>query len=157
MHWWQTWTWSGVEWGLNLVSRPPPSLTRKLKKVWWLRFKLTNKITCVSTCKPNSQKLSREKTFANFEVLWLFMKVFSVKFWGVPSFSTAKASNQWKFPPQIFLFSSFLPRKFPTIQYLQTHNEYWSYWRGPILEETSSLSCCTIYRVQWYKKKRCCY
>jgi len=29
---------------------------------------------------PYSGKLSREKTFANFVVLWLFMKVFSAKF-----------------------------------------------------------------------------
>ena len=32
-----------------------------------------------------SGELSREKTFANFEVLWLFVKVFSVKFGGVAS------------------------------------------------------------------------
>ena len=35
---------------------------------------------------PYSGKLSREKTFANFEVLWLFTKVFSLKFGGVASF-----------------------------------------------------------------------
>ena len=29
---------------------------------------------------PYSGKLSREKTFANFTVLWLYTKVFSVKF-----------------------------------------------------------------------------
>ena len=32
---------------------------------------------------PYSGKLSREKTFANFTVLWLFVKVFSAKFGGV--------------------------------------------------------------------------
>ena len=31
-------------------------------------------------------KLSREKTFAKFEVLWLFAKVFFAKFGGVVSF-----------------------------------------------------------------------
>ena len=36
---------------------------------------------------PYSGKLSREKTCANFEVLWLFAEVFSVKFRGVASFS----------------------------------------------------------------------
>ena len=30
---------------------------------------------------PYSGKLSREKTFTNFVVLWLFAKVFSMKFW----------------------------------------------------------------------------
>ena len=39
---------------------------------------------------PYSKKLSREKTFANFVVLWLFMKVVSAKFWGVASFGAAK-------------------------------------------------------------------
>ena len=33
-----------------------------------------------------SGKLSREKTFANFEVLWLFVKVFSMQFGGLASF-----------------------------------------------------------------------
>ena len=33
-----------------------------------------------------SGKLSREKTFTNFEVLWLFTKFFSAKFRGVASF-----------------------------------------------------------------------
>ena len=34
---------------------------------------------------------SREKTFTNFTVLWLFAKIFSVKFWGVVPFGAAKA------------------------------------------------------------------
>ena len=40
-----------------------------------------------------SGKLSREKTYENFVVLWLFMKVFSAKFGSVVSFGAAKASN----------------------------------------------------------------
>ena len=41
----------------------------------------------------HSEKLSREKTFANFTVLWLFEKVFSMKFRGVAFFgSTSKQS-----------------------------------------------------------------
>ena len=47
-----------------------------------------------------SGKLSREKTFANFMALWLFVKVFSVKFGDIVSFGTAKESNPWKFSPQ---------------------------------------------------------
>ena len=39
---------------------------------------------------PYSGKLSREKIFANFAVLWLFVTVFSTKFGGVASFSTVK-------------------------------------------------------------------
>ena len=39
---------------------------------------------------PYSGKLSWEKTFANFPVLWLLAKVFSVKFGGVMFFDTTK-------------------------------------------------------------------
>ena len=42
---------------------------------------------------PYSRKVSREKTFVNFAVLWLFAKVFSTKFGSVASFGVAKASN----------------------------------------------------------------
>ena len=40
-----------------------------------------------------SGKLPREKTFVNFTVLWLFAKVFSVKFGGMASFGMAQVSN----------------------------------------------------------------
>ena len=40
---------------------------------------------------PYSGNLSREKTFANFAVLWLL--VFSVKFGGMASVGAAKVSN----------------------------------------------------------------
>ena len=46
---------------------------------------------------PYSRKLSREKTFANFMVLWLLVKVFSVKFEGVASFSATKATIRKSF------------------------------------------------------------
>ena len=45
-------------------------------------------------------KLSREKTFANFEVLWLFTKIFFVTFGDIASLATL-ASNPQKF----FFFS----------------------------------------------------
>ena len=63
------------------------------------------------------------KTFVNFAVLWLSAKVFSAKFGGVASFGAAQASNLRNFSPRKSYFSpireSFLPRKFPTIQYIQ--------------------------------------
>ena len=46
---------------------------------------------------PYSGKLSREKTLANFMVLWLFTKVFSTNFGSMVSFGTEKASNLQKF------------------------------------------------------------
>ena len=49
-----------------------------------------------------SGKLSREKTFA---VLWLFTKVFLVKFRGIVSFGAAKASNLQEFSPRKSYFS----------------------------------------------------
>ena len=48
---------------------------------------------------PYSRKLSREKSFANFTVLWLFAKFFSVEFGGVASFGRAQVSNLRKFFP----------------------------------------------------------
>ena len=44
-------------------------------------------------------KHSREKTFTNFAVLWLFAEFFSVKFGGVASFGVAKVSNLQKLSP----------------------------------------------------------
>ena len=68
---------------------------------------------------PYSGKLSKEKNFANFAVLWLFAKVFSTKFRGMASFGMAKVSNLWKFSRPKSYFSliseSFLPRNFPAI------------------------------------------
>ena len=40
-----------------------------------------------------SRKLAREKTFMNFAVLWLFVKVFSTKLGSMASFGTVKANN----------------------------------------------------------------
>ena len=61
-------------------------------------------------CIPNSRKLSGEKTFANFEILWLFVKAYSTNCGAcVPSFHgtseqffSAKilfSTNLWKFSP----------------------------------------------------------
>ena len=50
-----------------------------------------NKQTNLETRLPYRGKLSREKTFPNFKVLWLFTKVFSAKFGGVVLYgSTSK-------------------------------------------------------------------
>ena len=62
----------------------------------------------------------------NFSVLWLFAKVFSAKFWGVPYFGVAKAKKSVKVfsanSLQTSYFSpiceSFLPRKFPAVRYV---------------------------------------
>ena len=62
---------------------------------------------------PYSGKLSREKTFVNFAVLWLFAKVFSVKFGGVASFGTVKASNLRKFSLRKSYFHQFVCKSFP--------------------------------------------
>ena len=81
---------------------------------WWLRS--ASSIPAHPQILPYSGKLSREKTFANFAVLWLSVKVFSTKLGGVVSFGIAKASNPRKsyFSP---IRESFLPRKFPAIRY----------------------------------------
>ena len=70
---------------------------------------------------PYSGKLLREKTCANFAVLWLFAKVFSTKFGGVVFFGMAKASNPRMFSLRKSHFSptseTFLPRKFSARRY----------------------------------------
>ena len=61
-------------------------------------------------------KLSREKIFTNYTVLWLFAKA---KFGGMVSFGTAKTSDLRKFFTVKIVFSpiceSFLPQKFSAI------------------------------------------
>ena len=54
-----------------------------------------------------SGKLSRERTFMNFAVLWLFVKVFSVKFGDEMFFGAAKLSNPQKFFIKNLFFTSF--------------------------------------------------
>ena len=67
---------------------------------WWLLY---------------SEKLSREKTFANSMVLWLFaLQNFGV--WA--SFGTAKASNPRKSYFSL-IHKSFLPQNFSTIRYFK--------------------------------------
>ena len=85
-----------------------------------------------------SRKLSGEKTVMNFTALWLFAKVFSVKFGCVASFGVAKASNLRTFSQRKSYFSpirvSFLPQKFPAIRYQSCECQYatkWTWiWRG---------------------------
>ena len=52
---------------------------------------------------PYSGKLSREKTFANFKVLQLFMKVFSAKLGGMASFGSDTSEQSVKvFSAKVF-------------------------------------------------------
>ena len=55
---------------------------------------------------PYSGKLSRERTFMNFAVVWLFVKVFSVKFGNEMFFGAAKLSNPQKFSLRKFIFTN---------------------------------------------------
>ena len=57
---------------------------------------------------PYSGKLSRERTFMNFAVVWLFVKVFSAKFGNEMFFGAAKLSNPQKFSLRKFIFHQFL-------------------------------------------------
>ena len=82
-----------------------------LSYVAWIRGSVTwtttiHSITTMATIdlRPYSGKLSREKSFVNFAVLWLFAKDFSAKFGGVASFGTPQMSNLWKFSPENRIF-----------------------------------------------------
>ena len=69
---------------------------------------LTPSMTALHMCRYRiARKLSREKTF---KILWLFAKVFSVKFGGVATFFFRKI---------LFL------RKFPAIRYMLTSLLVW--------------------------------
>ena len=61
---------------------------------------------------PYSRKLSREKTFANFTILWLFVKVFSAKFGGVVVFGKSEQSAKVFSAKIVFspICGSFLPQ-----------------------------------------------
>ena len=98
---------------------------------------------------PYSRKLSREKTFANFAVLWLYTKVFSVKIVFLP------------------IHESFLSRKFTAIRYMYIHctcmcAAYGQYVGGlttcvHVLQNSSVSSCfatCSEHRYHEYFPKR---
>ena len=68
---------------------------------------------------PYSGKLSREKTFTNFTVLWLYAKVFSVKFGAWRPLAWQKRAIRESFLCKDRIFTNlrkFLPRKFTAIR-----------------------------------------
>ena len=83
---------------LDSTGRPVSKLTA------WVHACYTPTIINVAT--PYSRKLSREKTFANFTVLWLSAKVFSVKLGGVVSFGTASEQSAKVFSAKIVFFTN---------------------------------------------------
>ena len=78
----------------------------------------------LSICILYSGKLSREKSFMNFEVLWLFAKIFSTKFQGVVSFGGSSKHAIYKCFLRKHLW------KFPAIRYMEVkanwHECWWS-------------------------------
>ena len=70
---------------------------------------------------PYSGKLSREKTFANFVVLWLYAKLLSAKFGVWRPLVWQKRAIRESFLRENRLFTNsrkFLPRKFTAIRYI---------------------------------------
>ena len=64
--------------------------------------------TAISWIAQNAvPKLSREKTFANFAVLWLFAKVFSTKFGGVAPLALQKRATCESFLHENRIFHQF--------------------------------------------------
>ena len=78
----------------------------KVVSITQLLWSISIAVTCMTVpdCRiPYSGKLLREKTLANFKVLWLFMKDFSIKFGGVVSFgSTSEQSTSLLCENRIF-------------------------------------------------------
>jgi len=104
---WATWLYQSHLWRLM------HALLFKLAVLLWKDYRIAGNF---------QGSLSREKTFANFTVLWLFSKIFSAKFGSVASFGAAKACNLRKISPRQLYFSpiyeSFLPQKFPALWYV---------------------------------------
>ena len=73
-----------------------------------------------------SGKLLREKTFANFTVLWLFAKVFSAKFGGMASLAWHKRAIHESFPRKNRTFHQFMKvfslESFPLYGKLNLHS-----------------------------------
>ena len=67
-----------------------------------------------------SGKLSREKTFANFVVLWLYLKVFSAKFGAWCPLALQKRAIHEIFLRGNCIFTN--SRKFPSIRYYNIHS-----------------------------------
>ena len=133
------------------VKRPPPrercnyyiGVVAVMLSVNWVDYWCRYDLFCTKPCQlpwvnwlgdgdiypmlpliPFSGKLSREKPFTNFAVLWLFAKVSPMKFGAVVSFCMAKASNPRKFSARKSpIYENFLPQKFPTIQYILIPHE----------------------------------
>ena len=99
-----------------------------------------------------SGKLSREKTFT---VLWLFSKVFSVKFGAWRLLPQQKASNSWKFFLRksyfLLVHESFLPRKFQLCdpyEFSSTCRKYWIFSVASYLAACSYLlTTCEISKI----------
>ena len=65
------------------------------------------------------EKTLRDKTYANCEILWLFIKVFSMKFGGMASFGGISEHFTKVFLCKSYfspIHESFLPRKLPATQ-----------------------------------------
>ena len=87
----------------------------------WLYVQTTQLLTDLRV--PYSGKLSREKTFANFTVLWQFAKVFSAKFGAWHPLARQSEQSVKIFPVKIVfspIHESFLPWKLTTIRYVHS-------------------------------------
>ena len=90
---------------------------------------------------PYSRKLLREKTFANFTVLWLFAKVFPRNLGAWHSLAQQKWAIRENFLSKNRFFSNlwkFLPQKFPAIWYILR-------WSSPFYLLSWSLMICIVY------------
>ena len=98
----------------------------------------------------------REKTFANFAVLWLYVKVFYAKVFCVKFGAWHSWRGKSEQSPKVFsmkiIFSpiheSFLPRKFPTIQYVSEVHLGSSLVPRPCAFVTCSMEFCANFLLQ---------
>ena len=102
-----------------------------------------------------SRKHSREKTFANFTVLWLFMKFFSVKFGGwCPLALDKRAIHEWFFPQKSYFSPIRKSFPFPATRYWATRPRklpalliFYMYGTGTWYKMLQSHTCQSLTRT----------
>ena len=95
---------------------------------------------------PYSGKLSREKTFVNFAVLWLYAKVFSAKFGMWCPLARQKRTIRWSFLHENRIFTNsgkFSPSKVFSLESFPHHCTcFW--WRLTCFYESSFAYCACV-------------
>ena len=116
-------------------------------------------LTYMCMCRiPSSGKLSREKTFANFAVLWLYAKVFSAKFGAWHPLAWQKWAIHESFLCEIIFFTNsrkFSPSKVSCYTVLSWRFFYQSFQLWPLFEGSDYVKVVSIWKNIVLKWESC--